>query len=828
MLLDKIWVCNELPETETDRIASGAGISPLLAKIFQSRGITDTGSIKKFLNPSLKELMDPFLLKDMARAVDRITKAIVNKEKIIIYGDYDVDGITSTSILYDFLSRQNARVEFYIPDRMDEGYGFSIAAIDKILQTDVSLVISVDCGITAVEEVKYINRHNIDVVITDHHKCKDELPEAHAVVNPCRSDCGSTFKGFAGVGVVFKLVTALCMKLGLGDTYLDYLDLVAVGTVADVVPLTGENRIIVKYGLKRIEVTDNLGLKTLIDCSGIKDKAITSWSIGFVLAPRINAAGRIGDAGRAVRLLTAADGGEASRLAQELNDENKFRQDTEVEIFQQALKIIETEIDLSREKVIVVAGEGWHHGVIGIVASRITERYYRPCILISREEGLGKGSGRSIEGFNIFKALCHCEDLLEKFGGHELAAGLSLKIENLAEFRRQINLYADSVMTEYDLVPKLKVDLKIDKSDISTDAVRDIEKMAPFGSGNPVPLFRYDMLRIDDIRTVGEKKHLKLRLEDRGFLIEAIGFNMGYACDAFGNSDMLDAVCSLEINSWNSIDRIQMNLKDIKPDKDIILEKNYFYSLDKCLGLESTAGSGDVQELSWFTPAFDDSSLEDKILEAASVEKKVAVLVNSLESARMLEEKLTKFKTGIKKPYKICYTDFNDEEIKTINVIINPNPNALELSAFDRIIFYGEWICRNYLCTLLSKVDKSKTLFYNNGGPAGSSRDEIIPERKDLVAVYQYLKANYEASFFVDDLFILAKNIAKSYKLNMNYFKLKKCIEILDEINVLKKEQAGEHGMFINITDKGKEKANLEDSGLYKRLQALKTQLKEA
>lgn len=725
MLRDKIWIYEDSTAAGICEEAVRAGIHPLTARIFRNRGINDVESIKKYLYPSLDELHDPFLLKDMEKAVARLFHAVNQGESIVIYGDYDVDGITATSILYNFLTRVKANVQYYIPDRMDEGYGLSTCAINKILSGRAALIVTVDCGITAVDEVEYIKSKNTDIIITDHHKCQEKLPDAYAVVNPARPDCSYPFKGLAGVGVAFKLLTGLCIKMGLGDIYMDYLDLVAVGTVADIVPLVDENRIIVKYGMPRIASSGNLGLRTLLDGCGLKDKPVTTWTIGFMLAPRVNAAGRIGNAGRAVELFTTAEEGMALKLVQELNEENSRRQEMEGEIFQQVISYVEASVDLEREKVIVAAGENWHAGVIGIVASKITERYYRPCILISKDEdGIGKGSGRSIQGFNLFIALKCCEELLEKYGGHELAAGLSLKLENIPAFRKAVNTYADEVLCEHDLVPKLKIDAVLGKEDINVDTVRQIDAIAPFGPGNPAPLFLYRSLKLNDLRTVGEgKKHLKLKLAEDKLLLDAIGFNMGEAVDSFFNDDVVDVVCVLEINYWNSTEKVQLNLKDLKQEKASALENMYFYSLDKTIAN-------------------------------------------------------TRSSDGRPEPASGKYED---------------------------------------LLQLLLELAKKE------GRPLKA--EELVPERSDLIAIYQYMKANYQCEAVVKNLFVLAKKIGDSYRICMNYFKLKRGLKILEEIGVIHVEPYGEYGMTLRILDKGKEKACLDTSKLYRGMQSLKTRI---
>jgi single-stranded-DNA-specific exonuclease len=821
MLHNKLWVCNEVSDKAAVALAKESGISVLMAKVFLSRGIEDTEYIKSFLNPSLDGLNDPFLMKDMDKAVDRIIKAIDNKEKIIIYGDYDVDGITSTSILVNFLCSLKADVEFFIPDRVSEGYGLSVDTIFKLLTHKPSLIITVDCGITSFDEVEYINKNNIDIIITDHHECREELPDAYAVINPLQRGCSYPYKELAGVGIAFKVINALCKKLQLGNAHYAYLDLAAIGTVADVVPLTGENRIIVKYGLPRIKDSSNVGVMALVSSCGLKVKPITSWAISFILAPRINAAGRIGDARRAVKLFTTADLKEAEDIVLTLNDENKFRQDTEAEIHREVLEKIDKEVDLCKEKVIVVIGEEWHHGVIGIVSSKITEKFNRPCILLSHESGICKGSGRSIEGFNLFKALNHLSELLENFGGHELAAGLSIRYENFERFKKMINQYAEAVFDQKDMIPKIKVDVRINRDDISINNIKELDKLAPFGAGNPCPVFSYDKIRVSDIKTVGESKHLKIRLEDSSFSTEAIGFNMGSLANSLSTMDILDVAFSLEINNWNNIEKIQMNLKDLRHNDEIIMEKQYYYSLDKCVGF--CCGGYDLRDKEPVN--LNSLSKAEELIDLVKADCKVIILVNALESAKKLKTIFKKHLSGIKKYYSICFTCLEETEPDTVYIVINPDTDGIDFNCFDRVIFYGSWIDPTYLNLLAEKIKDKNCLFLLDN--KGIKRDEIIPERRDMVAVYQYLKANAGLQLEINDLFVLAREIAASYKINMNYFKLKKCIDILEELRLLEKEALGQYGLVIRFSNTVKEKTCLEKSSLYRMFQLLKTELIE-
>lgn len=823
----KEWIYDNVTE-RAEELSKAAGISTLLAKVFINRGKGDVQYIKKFLNPSLDELYDPFLMKDMDKAAERIIKAIENKESVVIYGDYDVDGITSTSILYTFLNDLGINVSYYIPDRLTEGYGMNIDALSKIAEKAVDLVITVDCGITSFDEVSYLKEKGIDIVITDHHECKDTLPEAYAVVDPCREDCPYPFKELAGVGVVFKLINALCIKMNLGNKHMEYLDLVALGTVADVVSLTDENRIIVKYGTDLIQNTKNIGLKTLINVSGLMERQIDSWSIGFGIAPRINAAGRLGDASRAVKLFVTKSSEEALSIALELNEDNRLRQDMDLSIYNDALKIIEEEIDLNRQKVIVVAKEGWHHGIVGIVASKLVERFYRPCILISIDDGVGKGSGRSIEGFNIFEALGHCDDLLLKYGGHELAAGLTISPENINAFRSRINEYADEVLTRNDLIPKIRADARIQKSDISLESVRQLEALSPFGPGNQPPLFVYDNLTIVEQRVVGkDKNHLRLKLDDNGFQIDAIGFNMGEQYEAYEINDRLDVLCSLEINTWNQQESVQMKLKDIRTSKAIQRNDYFFYSLDSCLTLVDTDNVGEAYFIKGCVDKVSGKDLYDEIIGKLNSGEKIAILLNSLKSLNILENELAKRQLKISQHYEVCFKDCS-ENSSIISIIVNP---LIKEYNNDLTVFYGNWIDEKYLNRLREKV-LGEVIYHDISFDMDFDISEIVPDRNDLAAVYRLIKAkttgqagscNVNNTLMIDDMFKFSKETSRNYNVRMNYFKLKKCLEIFKELEIIKILNYDKYGMEIALSA-NKQKMALESSNLYRKLQTYKGQ----
>lgn len=541
-------------------------ISPVIARILVNRGIESEEDIKSYLGKSISGVHHPFLLKDSQKAAERIKNAIASQEKIVIYGDYDVDGITATSILYKFLSEQGAKVDFYIPNRSDEGYGINMLALRKISVSGASLLITVDCGITAVGEVEFAKTLGLDVIITDHHTCKEDLPRAYALVNPKQPECTYPFKDLAGVGVSFKLILAIALTLGLNAReYFDkYIDIVAIGTVADVVSLTDENRIFVANGIKSIQNTQNPGLRALFQTAGITGKPITAGIISFSVAPRINAAGRVGSANTAVELLVTNSEERAHEIALALEDENRERQQTETEILKDALDMISNIEDADKKHVFVLAKKDWHHGVIGIVASRIVDRFYKPTILISLKDNIGKGSGRSIKGFNLFDALTHCQDILLKYGGHELAAGLGLNYSDIGEFDRQINQYAAEVIKPEDIVPCIRIDDEISPNDITLETAQALSVLEPFGMGNPQPVFSLCGAILVAARTLSDGKHCKLSVSKNGKTLNFIGFGMGSFTDHFVVGNKIDIAFTIGINIFRGEKNLQLIIKDAR------------------------------------------------------------------------------------------------------------------------------------------------------------------------------------------------------------------------------------------------------------------------
>ena len=558
--MNKKWQFCEGDEKKVEELSNKYNISKLLATILVNRNIIKDEDIRIFLNPTRNDFHDPYLLPDMEKAVDRIVTAIKNKEKIVIYGDYDVDGITSITVLKSFLEERGLQVDQYIPNRLEEGYGLNKPALEEIASKKYDLMITVDCGISAIEEIDYANSLGIQTIITDHHEPVEELPKAFAVIDAKRKDNQYPFRELAGVGVAFKLSQAISIRLGLEEKeYLKFLDIVCVGTISDIVPLVDENRVITKLGLRLVQQTKNIGLKALLQASGYNK--IDSNTVSFGIAPRINASGRMGYQEDALALFLSKNIVEVNDLVKKLNGYNTKRQEIERNIYNEALAKIENE-HLDNNNVIVVGGNGWHHGVIGIVASKITDLYFKPSILLCFEDDIGKGSGRSIPGFDLHEALNKCSNSLEKFGGHAMAIGVTVKKDNLDQFENDIEKIAEESNIK-DIVPIINIDAEIDLNNINKDIVESLSALEPFGEGNKMPLFAYRNLKINSIRALSEGKHLKLTLKDNNNIINAIGFNMGYLVNDYLIGDKVDVVGVLEINTFNGVDNLQINLKDI-------------------------------------------------------------------------------------------------------------------------------------------------------------------------------------------------------------------------------------------------------------------------
>ena len=561
MILRK-WEVRPLDKERAAAFAQTYGVPFFLAMLMNIRGLDDAAHLREFLGEG-EPLSDPFLLKDMDKAAARITRAVDNMEKIAVYGDYDADGVTSTAMLYSYLETRGADVIFYIPQREGEGYGMNIGAVEYLKEQGVSLIVTVDNGISSVQEVARANELGIDVVVTDHHRPQEILPDAVAVVDAYRPDDTSPYKHFSGVGIAFKLLMALEDGAGDVEDLLEaYSDLAAIGTIGDIVPLTGENRTLIRAGLERLSQSDRPGVQALLENAGVAGKALTSTNVAFTLVPRINATGRMGAPERAVRLLISGYEEEAEVLSEEICADNEERRRVEAEIAEAAFADIEAK-GYMKDRVVVVDGENWHHGVIGIVASRVTERCGKPCMIISRGETEAKGSGRSIEGFSLFEAICACGDLLIKFGGHPMAAGITLKPENIEAFRKRINRYAAEHFPQMP-TQTVTLDCKLNPAALSVSMAQSLTQLEPFGNGNPQPVFGLFNMELSNVTPVGGGGHLRLTLEKNGAVITAMRFNTKPEELPYHIGDKIDLAVQLEAREFRGQPSLTVIVRDMK------------------------------------------------------------------------------------------------------------------------------------------------------------------------------------------------------------------------------------------------------------------------
>lgn len=547
-------------------LANELQIPPIISQIFVNRGLTTASQLKSFLYPSLSDLSSPFLLPCMEKAVERITYALREREKIVVFGDYDVDGITAASLIYSVLQRFGADVMWYLPDRLIDGYGLSQKGVDEAIQRGASLLISVDCGITGTDVVEYAKSKGMDCIITDHHEPGDKLPDAIAVVDPkIDPNCDASFRELAGVGVAYKLADALYEYLNEDKAFLhQHLDLVGLGIIADIVPLTGENRILAKYGLRMLETSTKPGIKALLQVSGLWGNELSSWHIVFVLAPRLNAVGRIGDPSVALKLLLTNDYNEALQIAKILEAENRRRKELDEKIFEEAVSLAERTMN-PNDKAIVLMSENWHLGVVGIVASRLVEKYNRPVVLISTIDGSGKGSARSIPNFHLLDAIRNCGDILEKYGGHKYAAGFCINPENVPEFRRRFLAYASQHLSDNDLVPTLSIDAKMLPEELDSELIKWLELFAPYGPENMRPVFLMENIEVfGEPKIVGDN-HIRFQIKNSRSIFDVIGFGFGEHFQALASrSKPIHIAVVVDKNTYFDPPEPQLRIKDIK------------------------------------------------------------------------------------------------------------------------------------------------------------------------------------------------------------------------------------------------------------------------
>lgn len=652
------WICQQVDDEKRERLVEELSITPLVASLLVNRGFDSPNEANSFLFNRDHTFHDPFLLLGMDIAVSRIKDAIEKNEPILIYGDYDADGVTSTSVMMLTLRELGANVSFYIPNRFTEGYGPNEMAFRYAAENGIKLIITVDTGIAAVHEAKIAKELNVDLIITDHHEPGPELPEALAIIHPKLDNSPYPFRDLAGVGVAFKLSHAL-----LGRIPEHLLELAAIGTIADLVPLIGENRTIAKKGIEYLQRTENHGLRALLKLAGTETSNITEETIGFLLGPRINAAGRLESADIAVDLLLTTDPIEAETISEEIEALNKQRQAIVTNIAEEAIKEVEENFPIHENSVIVVGKPGWNAGVIGIVASKLVDRFYRPTIVLSydEEKGLAKGSARSIVGFDLFKNLSTCRDILPHFGGHPMAAGMTLKIEDVADFRDRLNKLASEQLTEEDFIPVTKLDSEIDLSEVDLASVEQMQLLAPFGMNNPKPRVLLKSSNIVQMKKIGaDQNHLKLVLEDQGSSLDGIGFGLGHLYEEVSPQAKLSVIGELAINEWNNIRKPQIFLQDLAVDDWQLFDYRGLKRVDK---LNSAVPKG-----KWIV--FNQKNLAKFANENAEV-----VLVDTLKSAELIDftgesivladlpsskEMLTTLLQG-KKPARV-YVHFYSEE----------------------------------------------------------------------------------------------------------------------------------------------------------------------
>lgn len=579
----KKWKLAPFNKNRAQILAEDYSLPALLAALLSARGIDNDEKLVELLGEPC-EFDDPFMLLDMDKAVDRIITAIENFERIAVYGDYDADGVTSTALLYTYLQSKEADVMYYIPSREGEGYGMNENAVEHLASLGVDLIITVDNGIASVNEVAKAKELGIDVVVTDHHRPQGVLPDAVAVVDPYREGCPSVFKHFAGVGVAFKLIYAIETDLGNPDELIyDYGDLVTLGTIGDIVPLESENRTLVRLGLEFIKQSKRPGIKALIERAGVSDREITTTLVAFSLVPRLNATGRMGNADIAVNLLTTKETDIALSLAESICNDNNDRRDVESEICDKVINIIENNENIKYSRIMVINGENWHHGVVGIVAARITEKYGKPCIIISIDKGEAKGSGRSIEGFNLFEALNACKDVLIRFGGHPMAAGITLKANKIEEFRTKINAYAKETV-EFMPAAQVNIDLKLQPKALNTTIPEILKALEPYGAGNAIPVFGLYCMKVQNITPVGNGNHLRVALVRDNTVVNCMKFSTTIKEFPYRVGDTVDIACVLENKSYKSATNLTVLIKEIREtgvDDDVYLKSYRLYERTK-------------------------------------------------------------------------------------------------------------------------------------------------------------------------------------------------------------------------------------------------------
>ena len=812
MIYSKKWTLKYKGEVKETNLSKKINISPEISQILNNRGIENEKDAEIFMNPSLEYLRDPFLMKDMKKSTERIKKAIENKERIYIYGDYDVDGVSSTSILYLYFKSIGFPVKYYIPNRLEEGYGINEDAIKKIHDDGCDLIITVDCGITSVKEVELANELGIDVIITDHHECQSEIPDAYAIVNPKQEDCNYPFDMLCGCGVAFKMIQALTDEEEFKTSMFDYLEIVTLATICDIVPLIDENRIIVKNGLKLMKEGKNLGLRELIKVCGIETNKIGSSHIGFSIGPRINASGRLGYSYLGVQLFTTDNEDEAKEIANILEGKNIERQMIESKMYKEAEEILSSDERFKDDKVLVIAKEGWQHGIIGIVSSKLTEKYYKPTILLTIEDGEATGSARSIKGFSIFDALVSCKDLMNKFGGHEQAAGLALDAKNIDELRLRINEIADYNLSKEDLIENIKVEYELKEDSATLDLVDNLHKLEPFGLSNPSPRFIMRDLLLTNIFKMGKnKQHLKIIVENKKSY-ECVGFNMAYLADNFQLGDKVDILFQVDENNYNNERKVQFLLKDIRLSHPKSAATN-----NLSIKLFEKISPSNKDSLYFVNTSEEDLVIDidgDKNINIFDyIEEDTLVITNTLNGFyRALSDiSLTDVE------YEINFNYINEKNNK-VQLIFSPNIDKIDLKRYNRVILYDYLYNKEEYSYLNKNILNSDNIIKYYGEEdkiyLKNIVDNIVPSRAEFINIYKQMLMSKELHLNLDEI----KRVFKILPL-----KTFTIFKVFKELNLLNFEMNYEDNtVTICLLQKPNKKLNLDESLILNNLKALK------
>lgn len=835
----KLWQIKPPNASLKQELSDSLGISDVIAQVLINRGIMDQDTAKEFLFGGVENLGDPYLLKDMDKAVSRIVEAISNKQKVIVYGDYDVDGITASALMVKVLKELGALIDYYIPERQCEGYGLNSAALNILIDSGTKLLITVDCGISAVEEISHIH-NQLDIIITDHHQPPDILPSAYAIINPKQKDCQYSEKNLAGVGVAFKLCQGLWQHYyGSNSTFLEYLDIVAIGTVADIVSLTGENRILVKLGLSELANTKNIGLKELMEVCGIGPSRIDTGKIGFGIAPRLNAAGRISRADYGVELLITENIQRAKELATHLEGENSQRQSVEKNI-QVAAEVVLSEIDLNTEKVLVLVGEEWHSGVIGIVASRLVDRYFRPVVMISIRDGIGKASCRSIPAFDIYKALEQCSDLLLQFGGHRQAAGFSILLENIDGLKVRLNHIAGKMLTQADYVPVLKIDSLVSLDEMSTNFLEQLACLEPYGMGNHSPIFVCKPLVLKEIRTMGqEARHLKLKVSQGRITNDVVAWQLGGLAEGLHNKENIEVAFFPEFNEWQGQRKIQLRAYDVRKieiadfEKLYALNQNHQNSLEDCCVINTSTNLNCeyLHKDNWKLEDF--RNVGDKfkyILDIVRKQEKTVIVVNSSKKAFELSKKLRiclpayidqigVYHSGLDVESQTRVEVWFKESVFTVLVTTNIFIERCLTTDIRHVVVYDMPINKQSLihqCRLIgyNKMVSSIHLVFSNKDVEDTHLllQQIGPERIVVGQVYLVVKNSNDV---VTDSQI-ASQILRKYQVIVSESSISTAIKILEELDLVVCVNV-ENKRKIEILPMPKQKLEIEKSHTFRQ-----------